>query len=286
MSSIPSTWGLLVHRPATRGISVTVGVCALVLFVCMVAVFGTTPQASALHFGGRNLFDTVIASHLNHFVGRAPWFDSMMGLFAEHNLLKGAPIVLLCWGAFFEKNRSQDLNEGRSKLVSVIPVAMASVLVARVLAVILPFSERPFRSTAFPFRMPQGTALVSLYSWSSFPSDHAALFMALAVGAFFASRRLGSVAIAYVALFIIGPRAYLGIHWPTDLLAGAALGTAFAAIAEVQAYRDFIWKWANKCWQSSPGAVAASLFLLSYEITDLFATPIAIASMVLKHKHH
>jgi undecaprenyl-diphosphatase len=130
-----------------------------------------------------------------------------------------------------------------------------------------------------------GLSLGSLYSWSSFPSDHATLFIALAVGVFFASRRLGTMAIAYAVLFIMFPRVYLGIHWPTDVLAGAALGMVFALIATIPAYRHFVWKWANRSWQFSPASVAALMFLLSYEITDLFATPIALVSLLLRHKH-
>ena len=77
--------------------------------------------------------------------------------------------------------------------------------------------------------MPYGMSTERLYGWSSFPSDHAILFMALAVAIFLASRRFGWLALTYTTLCIIGPRVYLGWHWPTDVLAGALLGAAFAA---------------------------------------------------------
>ena len=60
---------------------------------------------------------------------------------------------------------------------------------------------------------------------SSFPSDHAALFFTLAVGIYFASRRAGWFCFIYYSLlFICLPRVYLGEHYPTDIVAGAAIG--------------------------------------------------------------
>jgi len=59
-----------------------------------------------------------------------------------------------------------------------------------------------------------------------FPSDHAVLFFALATGLFMAHRKLGIAAYAWVIVAICFPRLYLGIHWPTDVIAGAAVGVA------------------------------------------------------------
>lgn len=125
----------------------------------------------------------------------------------------------------------------------------------------------------------------SLLRWSSFPSDHACLFVAIAFGIWFANRRIGLIALAYTACFICFPRIYLGIHWPTDILAGAALGIVIASVVLVEAYRNFLWRWTEKWWKAAPGTFAAFMFLLSYEVTDLFASPIAIALRLWKHWH-
>jgi undecaprenyl-diphosphatase len=66
----------------------------------------------------------------------------------------------------------------------------------------------------------------------SFPSLHAANFFAMAFVAWAADRRIGIAALAIAAAVALS-RVYVGVHWPTDVLAGAAWGTlcAFTALA-------------------------------------------------------
>jgi undecaprenyl-diphosphatase len=237
---------------------------------------------SALHTAGHNRVDLAFEEQMSRFNIRWPRFDGVLAFFAEHDLLKGGPIVFLAWVAFFEDRRGQaGIGEGRRKLAAVVPMAIAAVGVGRLLADLFPLRARPFRTPPLQFRMVSG--LPGLYGWSSFPSDHAILFTALAVGIFFASRRLGIFALTYTVLLIDGPRLLLGIHWPTDILAGAALGVAFASVASFATYRDFVWSWVERWRKSYPGIFAASMFLLCYEITDLFTTPLTLAHLLLQH---
>jgi undecaprenyl-diphosphatase len=61
----------------------------------------------------------------------------------------------------------------------------------------------------------------------SFPSDHATAAFAIAVAVFFYYRRLGVVFLTAAAAIAFS-RVLLAMHYPTDVLAGAATGTAAA----------------------------------------------------------
>ncbi len=71
---------------------------------------------------------------------------------------------------------------------------------------------------------------------SSFPSGHAgnsmAIFLAIALIAAPRKYRLAAVVGALMASLIIGAtRPYLGVHWPSDVIGGWALGAGIAIIA-------------------------------------------------------
>jgi undecaprenyl-diphosphatase len=275
------------HRPLlSRVNTLYLSALSAILLIALyfAAVRGMHTTIVTLH-GELSSFDAIITSHLNRLANRWRLLDTAMLFLVERNLLKGAPIVFLCWAAFFERQNGRDRTEGRSKLAAVIPLAIAGVVFARVLAKILPFRQRPFATPALHFHMPAGLDVSRLYSWSSFPSDHTVLFVALSIGVLFASRRLGWIALTYTAICIMLPRVYMGLHWSTDVLAGALLGVAFAFGADITAYRELVWRWVEKVWRDSPGILAGCVFLLSYEITVLFDTPISIMMALLKHKH-
>lgn len=78
--------------------------------------------------------------------------------------------------------------------------------------------ERPYLAHDF-------TILIKAPSGSSFPSGHAASSFAAATYLFMKNRRWGAVAL--VMAFLIGfSRLYLFVHYPSDVLVGALLGSA------------------------------------------------------------
>ena len=62
----------------------------------------------------------------------------------------------------------------------------------------------------------------------SIPSDHATVAGAVAVGLLFANRRWGIIASA-LAVLMAFTRVYVGAHYPSDVVAGLALGGIVAA---------------------------------------------------------
>jgi undecaprenyl-diphosphatase len=64
---------------------------------------------------------------------------------------------------------------------------------------------------------------------ASFPSDHAAVALAVACVLLVFHRRLGIVALVLAALMCYA-RVYVGVHYPGDVLGGAAVGAVAAAL--------------------------------------------------------
>jgi undecaprenyl-diphosphatase len=60
-----------------------------------------------------------------------------------------------------------------------------------------------------------------------FPSDHATAAFAIAVAIMLRNRRWGAFALAFAFVLAVG-RVAIGVHYPSDVLAGAALGSLCA----------------------------------------------------------
>jgi undecaprenyl-diphosphatase len=92
------------------------------------------------------------------------------------------------------------------------------------------FAVKDVTSRARPFEAnPQIHPLYAVHS-SSFPAGHAATAFAGAVVLAFVVPRAAPVLFA-VAVLIAFSRVYVGVHYPTDVLAGAAIGAAVGGIS-------------------------------------------------------
>lgn len=89
------------------------------------------------------------------------------------------------------------------------------------------------------FALPEATLLLPRQAHSpSFPSNHAANSFAAAVALFSVSPILGVGGILIAGL-ITYSRLYLGVHYPSDLLGGALLGSGIA-LALKRLYPEFV----------------------------------------------
>jgi undecaprenyl-diphosphatase len=123
----------------------------------------------------------------------------------------------------------------------------------------------------------------SLIHWSSFPSDHAVLFFALAVGIFHVSRRWGWVALAHATVLIAVPRVYLGIHWFTDILAGTALGIVLGLVGMRAPIVRQVQRVLDALFARYPALCYAALFVLTYLIATLFDDARYIGSVLVHY---
>ncbi|MFD5337136.1 phosphatase PAP2 family protein [Streptomyces hawaiiensis] len=167
--------------------------------------------------------DVDLLYDINGLAKDAPaWFDRVMEYVGEYGLLLA--IVLLVVGCWWSVRRRGG-EDAASTVAALVWAPLAAGIAVLVNVPIRGFVERPR-----PFLDHQGLeVLVQGKTDYSFVSDHATIVMALAVGLFVANRKFGLVGLV-LALFGGFIRVYMGVHYPTDVVGGFALGTAVALL--------------------------------------------------------
>ena len=167
--------------------------------------------------------DVDLLYDINGLAKDAPhWFDRVVSFVGEYGLLL-AMVLLVVWCWWSVRRRGDE--DAASSVAALVWAPVAAALAVLVNVPIRGFVERPR-----PFRTHDGLdVLVSGKSDYSFVSDHATITMAVAVGVFVANRKFGVVGIG-LALLEGFCRVYMGVHYPTDVVGGFALGTAVALL--------------------------------------------------------
>ena len=212
--------------------------------------------------------DLSILRFFNNFVGRHPIFDSWVVFITLDPLLDGGILIAMFWWAWGRFGRSQ--SEQREILLFGLVDSFLAVIVARVLAAGLPYRERPMRIALLHWRVPHGIDPQILIHWSSFPSDHATLAFCLAAILWQVSKPLGALATLHVTVMVCMTRIYCGIHYPTDILAGAALGIGIALLAKIPFLRLAVARPATRWLDNHPASFYAVLFLWTFEMAEMF----------------
>jgi undecaprenyl-diphosphatase len=215
-----------------------------------------------------NSFDAVVISFLNGFAHRSWTLDRVVDLVSDNYLLKGAVPASLIWWGWFRKGERASRN--RALLLSGLIAGFFAFVVARACAEILPFRERPLHNAALHFQLPYGEIANTLIGWSSFPSDHAAVFFALAMAIYFVSRTAGIFALCHAFFIICLPRIYLGFHYPTDILVGALIGVSTACLLQRLTLRTDATRPAMDWIERRPEISYALLFFVTFQIAVSF----------------
>jgi undecaprenyl-diphosphatase len=215
-----------------------------------------------------NLFDTSIVHYLIKTSQYTPAFTSLMLLLVDNALLKGGVVVSMLWYLWFRKSDRMTLT--REKVIISVISCIIAIFVGRLLARVLPFRLRPLVDPTFAQFYHNKSMADSFDMASSFPSDHAVMFFALATGIFLISKKLGLFAYLYVFFVICFPRVYLGLHYPTDILTGAIVGIITTLVLASPKLWHPLTERIIRISNKYTGLFYVFFFLFSFEISTLF----------------
>lgn len=211
--------------------------------------------------------DFEIIKLLNAYANHSPAFDSLVKMISLNHLLKGAFFILLFWYLWFHQ---KEQIYKRKRILAGLLASLITMATTIVLTRVLPIRLRPRFNPGLEFVIPGESEMSWLEEHNSFPSDHAALFFSLSTTIFFINRRLGIISFVYTLLFISLPRIYLGLHYPSDILAGGLLGILITLLIQKRSYFSRSTEWLMGYEQKSPALFYMAFFVFSYQVANLF----------------
>ncbi|PZQ61377.1 MAG: hypothetical protein DI570_12785 [Phenylobacterium zucineum] len=240
-----------------------------------IGAFGLLIPLALLRINAWPVADAPITAAFNHFARRSESLDVLARRGMELYSMKGLAALALVYAAFVDARSAV----ARRMLVAAAAGACISGLASRAAQIFLPRLPRPLVDPAMHFTAPYGMEDDGIGHWNSFPSDTAALLFGLAVAILIVNRRWGLVAlgIAVVAGLL---RIYCGRHYPTDILAGAALGAGFALGFATLAARWEVPARVTELFVRWRGALAALAFFFAGHAAMQFNEPRAIATQI------
>ena len=174
--------------------------------------------------------DYALALYVNQLAGRSIALDKLVYDIADTSLMSGGVLLASYWWLWFEADEKGEYAQRRNIIVAFVAIAVVAGVVW-LLQALLPFRHHPLDTAGLGLRLPFGVDPAALGGFNSFPSGHAALFFALCVPLWKRSRRLGAAAGLWTLVAICLPLTYLGYHWPSDIIAGAAIGIVLMLLA-------------------------------------------------------
>ncbi len=164
------------------------------------------------------MVDYEIFEAINGLAARNDVFEDWLRFFSIHaELIFGVFLA----AAFLARGRWRSVNARHG----VVAAALASIVALEIAQLISGFWDRPRPYEAHL----EAHLFVAASPDPSFPSDHATVAFAIAISILLRSRRLGLVTLA-MAIVVGLSRVVVGTHYPSDVAAGAVLGTSAALL--------------------------------------------------------
>lgn len=153
------------------------------------------------------LIDHQLFQAINQFAFRYFWLD-IIGIFLAKYLVYIMVMSLAFFAFKFRKN---------------LKMVLTSLLSAFFARYVITEGIRLLKPRMRPFTNGNINLLIERVNEQSFPSGHASFAFALATVIYLYNKKWGLVFFAMAILISIG-RVFTGVHWPLDVLAGAAVG--------------------------------------------------------------
>ncbi|HEX7721551.1 MAG TPA: phosphatase PAP2 family protein [Pyrinomonadaceae bacterium] len=250
---------------------------------------------------------------INSVAGRSWLFDSIVAFFLDNDLAK-AGVIGGCFLAAWYGGKSVDSTNARRKiLITTLIAAVCVITTTKVLSKTI-FLPRPEIQSQKIYRL-EGDQLVEMKRMpvrvmldetsqkdyrallsgeietndlGSFPSDHAGFFIAISLGIWLASRRLGLLALGWSVFVILAGKMISGQHTPLDVAAGAMV--AIVELAMVQyVVRKKLGGWLDKLSGLTlrySAMSSAIVFLIAFEVSSTMIHIRAFLGLLAAMRRH
>lgn len=143
------------------------------------------------------------------FSGVLDWLIIFLGKYLGYLLIFGTALFII---------REKDWKKSFQNFTFIaLSLILSRGLLTEILRLFI-FRERPFAAFGFePLINHSATA-------NAFPSGHAVFYFTLAIALFYLDKKLGWYFLGGAVLIGLA-RVMAGVHWPLDIVGGAALGT-------------------------------------------------------------
>lgn len=231
--------------------------------------------AGLARFHLTGVFDWPIQLAFNMPAGKWPLLDLAARSIDRFTMFQGVLLMALAAAAFARCNAPE-----RVQLAACLFGASIAAVLSRLTQALLPQNPRPMFDPAIEFRAPIGADHEVLRDWSSFPSDHAALLMGIALAIFVLRPRLGLLA---AAIAVVGgiARIYGGAHYMSDTIAGWLI--AAVVVFSISALKLKLSPRLMQMAHERRGLLAAAGFFIAVEAAYLYDDIRQFLSGIAKH---
>jgi membrane-associated phospholipid phosphatase len=250
---------------------------------------------------------------LNSAAGRSWLFDSIVAFFLDNDLAKAGVIGCCFLAAWYGGKSTNSTNARRKILITTLIAAVFVITTTKVLSKTI-FLPRPEIQSQKIYRL-EGDQLVEMKRMpvrimldeesqksyrallsgevetndlGSFPSDHAGFFIAISLGIWLASRRLGWLALGWTVFVILGGKMISAQHTPLDIAAGATVAIVELAVIQYVIRKRFS-GWLEKLTGLTlrySALSSAIVFLVAFEVSSTMIHIRAFLGLLAAMRRH